>query len=259
MMLTKAIDFHCHYNSGALKEQETSVIYRCDMDFLRSERKRLGVVATFTSPFGPIIDSSTVVEENEKLRSLTQKFDDLFQWAVLDPRNELCFSQLEKLLASPKVVGIKIHSPYHKYPIREYADAIFGFANERGAAVLMHPDDIGGMVAYADRYPKMKLIIAHLGSTEHIDAIANARYGNIYTDTSGIASSKNNVIEYAIERIGADRIFFGTDTYSVAFQRGRIEFADISDTDKQKILFSNAIELLRSVGKENIATDILSN
>lgn len=252
MDLTKAIDFHCHYNSGAPKEQETSLIYRCDMDFLRSERKRLGVVATFTSSFASLIDSSSVIEENEKLRALAQKYDDVFQWVVLDPRSKDSFLQTERIFELPKTVGIKIHSPYHGYSICDYADDVFGFANERCAAVLMHPDNIGKMVEYADRYPQMKLIIAHLGSIEHIDAIAEAKYGNIYTDTSGIASSKNNVIEYAVDRIGADKIFFGTDTYSVAFQRGRIEFADIRDEDKQKIFFKNALELLSGIGKTEI-------
>ncbi len=256
MNLTPAIDFHSHFNSGAAKEQQTSLIYQCDADFLIAERKRLNVVASAVSSFGSVMDHTSVILENEKVGEICDKNESLFQWAVLDPRKEECFSQVERLLDSPRTVGIKIHSPYHGYPIAQYADAIFGFANEFGAAVLMHPDDIKGMVEYADRYTRMKLIIAHLGSLEHIDAIKMAKHGNIYTDTSGIASSKNNVIEYAVNQIGADKIFFGTDTYSVAFQRGRIEFSDISDIDKRKILFENAVGFLRNMGKAETAEKI---
>jgi predicted TIM-barrel fold metal-dependent hydrolase len=48
------------------------------------------------------------------------------------------------------------------------------------------------------------------------------------------------VIEYTVERAGAEKIFFGTDTYSAGFQRGRIEYARISDKDKENILYNNA-------------------
>ena len=104
----------------------------------------------------------------------------------------------------------------------------------------MHPEKITLMPMFADRYHNMNLIIAHLGSVEHVDAVAHAKYGNIYVDTSGNASVNNNVIEYTVSRVGSERIFFGTDTYSAAFQRGRIQFARIPDKDKENILYQNA-------------------
>ena len=85
----------------------------------------------------------------------------------------------------------------------------------------------------------MNLIIAHLCSAEHVEAIKNAKYGNIFTDTSGMDSRFNNIVEYAVEQVGSEKIFFGTDTYSCGFQRGRIEYARISDTDKENILYNN--------------------
>ena len=75
----------------------------------------------------------------------------------------------------------------------------------------MHPDKYEKMPMFANRYPKMKLIIAHLGSIEHIDAIQRAENGNIYTDTSGGASVNNHVIEYAVSKVGSEKILFGTD------------------------------------------------
>lgn len=75
---------------------------------------------------------------------------------------------------------------------------------------------------------------------EHIDAIVAPKLGNVYTDTSGSASVQNNVLEYAVEKVGADKILFGTDSYSCAFQLGRIAFAAISEEQKRKILSENA-------------------
>lgn len=91
----------------------------------------------------------------------------------------------------------------------------------------------------------MTLIIAHLGSVEQVDAAKRAANGNIYLDTSGNASSKNKVIEYAVSEIGSEKILFGTDTYAVGFQRGRIEYAMISEIDKQNILRYNALKLFK--------------
>jgi predicted TIM-barrel fold metal-dependent hydrolase len=43
--------------------------------------------------------------------------------------------------------------------------------------------------------------------------------------------------------VGAEKILFGTDTYSAAFQASRIAFARISDEDKRLILRENAKKL----------------
>jgi predicted TIM-barrel fold metal-dependent hydrolase len=103
------------------------------------------------------------------------------------------------------------------------------------------------MPAFADKYPNMKLIIAHLGNDVFMDAVAAAKHGNIYVDTSGSASHGNNVVERAVKRIGAEHILFGTDGYSSAFQLARIAWADISDSDKKKILRDNALALFPGV------------
>jgi len=73
--------------------------------------------------------------------------------------------------------------------------------------------------------------------------VAYARHGNVWTDTSGIASSKNALLEYAVGRIGSERILFGTDTYSPGFQRGRVDYALIDEADKRNILRHNALKL----------------
>ncbi|MBR6052040.1 MAG: hypothetical protein IKP68_12680 [Clostridia bacterium] len=44
----------------------------------------------------------------------------------------------------------------------------------------------------------------------------------------------------AAEKVGSEKIFFGTDTYSCGFRTGRIMFGGISDKDKENILCLNA-------------------
>jgi predicted TIM-barrel fold metal-dependent hydrolase len=99
------------------------------------------------------------------------------------------------------------------------------------------------MPLLADKYPDMKLIIAHLDSKEHIDAIANARHENIYADTSASGIGINNILEYAVNCVGSEKLIFGTDTYSYAYQFGRIALANISFEAKENILWKNAMKL----------------
>ena len=99
------------------------------------------------------------------------------------------------------------------------------------------------ILPFANRYGGARFIMAHLGGEAHICAVKNAKNGNVYVDTATKFSMKNQIIEYAVSQIGSERILFGTDTFSAASQRGRIEFSMIRDQDKENILCNNAKEL----------------
>ena len=148
------------------------------------------------------------------------------------------------MLKHEKCVGIKLHPVCHNYSLEEYGDKVFSFADQLSAIVQIHPEKGADyIVPFADRYTRARFIMAHLGGEAHIRAVRNAKHGNVYVDTSGMASLKNMIIEYVVSQIGSERILFGTDTYSAASQRGRIEFSMITDSDKENILWNNAKEL----------------
>ena len=242
----KAIDIHSHLNHGVdgdSVDPNLLGLSLSDLDFMLSENKRFSIGEVGYSTYAAVLSSDNIEKENDYLEELSDSTDEVYQWVVVHPMIENTFKQAERLLEKKKVLGIKIHSPMHKYDITEYADKIFSFANERGATVLMHPHKTPEMPRFADKYPDMKLIIAHLGSIAHINAIKSAKHGNIYTDTSGYLSGVNNIIEYAVDAVGSEKILFGTDTYSVIFQYSRIALARISHEDKENILYKNAIRL----------------
>lgn len=239
----KAIDLHSHCNAGLKNDVPETKVHLSNYEFLVSNYKNCGVIAGAFSYYAAVIATDEIYESNEKLFVQAQKEKELYQWLVLDPRQENLFSQIKEKIINNKVVGIKIHSPYHQYKLRDFGDRIFSFANELNSFVLMHPEtdkSILEMIDFADKYPKMNLIIAHLSSVEHVEAIKNAKHGNIFTDTSGSLSVRNNIVEYAVESVGSEKIFFGTDTYACGFQKGRIEYANIGEEDKKNILFNNA-------------------
>ena len=240
-----AIDIHTHLNHGAefdSRPEDYGKLYLAEAGSLLEEYKRTDILCGGFSTFDSVLSRKNVFAENEYMQKTAEKEERIFFWTVLDPLDKNSYLQAEKMLKSPKCLGIKIHSVCHNYDILEYGSEIFDFANGMKAWILMHNDKILSMPALADDNPDMKLIIAHLGTLDHIEAIKKAKHGNIYTDTSGMASNKNNIIEYAVENVGAEKIFFGTDTYSCGFQKGRIEYAGISDDEKERILYKNAKE-----------------
>ena len=237
------IDVHSHFNHGSPFDCADNEVHLNSLDFMESVYTRYNISQVGFSTYASVLSDKCVAEENLYLHKLIDEKERAYQWVVIDPRQEETYSQAEVMLRHPKVLGIKIHPSAHRYNVLDHAERLFSFANKHGTVILMHPQQISEMPSFADKYPDMKLIIAHLGSKEHIDAIERARHGNIYTDTSGGASSMNNIIEYAVERVGSEKILFGTDTYSYAFQFGRIALSALSVEDKERILWGNAMTL----------------
>lgn len=239
-MEIKAIDLHCHFNSGGIHDPKSNVFNNRELDFLLNEHHSANIFKTAFSTYESVMTSQNVLQENEKLLLISESNDEIYQWVVVDPRKDETLEQAHRLLKKPKVLGLKVHCA-HGYDISEYGDKLFSFAQEEKTTVLMHPTKISEMPSFADKYPGMRLIIAHLYGSDHVEAALAAKHGNIYLDTSGGDSVKNNIIEYAVSRIGSEKIYFGTDAYAAGFQYGRIAFSTIDDKDKENILYKNAL------------------
>ena len=247
------IDIHSHFDHGVPGDYQTiagegnRLTHTIALENLRQKYDTVGIGCACFSTYASVSSADRIPEENRYLHDVASTTPWGYQWVVVDPRQPETFDQAAEMLKNPKTIGIKIHPKYHGYDILEHGDKVFSFAHELGAVVQMHPAEIPRMPAYADKYPGMNLIIAHVGNESFLDAVAAARHGNIYVDTSGSASHLNHIIERSVQRIGAEHILFGSDTYSPAFQLARIAWADISDDDKKKILADNALRLFPGI------------
>lgn len=238
------IDIHSHFNHGSPYDTPQTQAHIRTLAHIRKDHGRFGIYWAGMSTYASLDHHPECVEEeNEYMHQLVQHTPWMYQWVVIDPRQPQTYDQARQMLSDPKVLGIKIHPSYHEYDILDHGDALFSFAQEQNAVMLMHPQHMLQMPPLADRYPGMKLIIAHLRTPEHVEAVAAARHGNIYVDTSGGGVSLNNILEYAVHRIGSQKILFGTDTYACAYSYPRIALADIPVTDKENILWKNALRL----------------
>ena len=240
----KAIDIHSHINHGSIFDSEEQPWESARIEKLSEMNKAANIETMFCSTFGAVLSDQVIEEENEYMFELSQKTGNVFQWVVIDPRQQNTFVQAERMLKNDKCIGVKIHPSSHKYDIEEHGDKVFSFVKDLKTVVLIHPKaDADYILPFADKYPDVNFILAHIWGKPHVDAIEYSKHGNVYVDTSGSASMQNGIIEYAVERVGSTRILFGTDTYSAGAQRGRIDYAQISETDKYNILRGNAEKL----------------
>jgi predicted TIM-barrel fold metal-dependent hydrolase len=110
--------------------------------------------------------------------------------------------------------------------------------------------DGGTFAELAKRYPEAMLICAHIaggGDWEWtVKAMRNAP--SVCIDTSGSVLDEGTV-EMAVRTLGADRVLFGCDL-SMTASVGRIRSAELSESDRAKILSGNMQRILarRRVG-----------
>ena len=195
------------------------------------------------------------VAGNESAAREVAQHSEVRQWVVVDPLKPATYEQAKKMLKLPSCAGMKIHPEEHRYPIKERGRELFEFVADQGVVVITHSGEEnslpGDYVEFADKYPEVRLILSHMGCgfdgdpTHQVRAIQAGKHDNMFVDTSSAASLTSNMLEWAVKEIGAEKIMYGTDTplYFSPMQRARIDYADLADGDKQRILRDNAIKL----------------
>jgi len=159
--------------------------------------------------------------------------------------------KIEKELARPGIIGLK---PYYamiglnRETRDQYIEAsIFDFLphhalevlNERQAWVTLHvpkagrlghPENLREVREIRNRYPRIVLVIAHLGrcytekqAREGILPLADDP--GIYFDTSAVVNPDSHRV--ALEAVGTERLLYGSDN-PIFFMRGRRQFTENS-------------------------------
>ena len=256
--LVRAIDVHAHYGEYrcAAYTELRNTFASGSLQTVLERARRADIELSFVSPIeavqGPKADP---VGANRRAMAEVAKIPEVRLYAVVDPTQPETFAQAHGMLGHPCCVGIKIHPEDHGYPISEHAEAIFAFAAEHHAVLQTHSGEKNSLpadfVPWANRFPEVALILAHLGhgwdhdQSHQVRAIQASRHGNVYVDTSSAQNIAPGLLEWAVREIGAERILFGTDTpsYFVPMQRVRVEAAEMGDREKEWIFRCNAIRL----------------
>ena len=180
----------------------------------------------------------------------------VFGYIFLSPnRIAESFEELECYANDPRFLGVKMYSgAYIGQPLNCPAHKKF---LERIAAkfprliILFHcgendPNNYPGILELARLFPSLKFIMGHMGSALWPQALAAAQQApNLYPEICAPVPARPRT-EDAVKAVGADRVLFGSDypVINPAYMLGTILGADISDADRQKILYENALRLL---------------
>ena len=256
----QAIDVHAHYGFYLADGNQPLVngFMSGSGAVVAKRASACGVGLTIVSPLAGLLPrgGADAVAGNEAAFREVPAVKGLLQYVIVNPLQPKTFDQARSMLKAPWCVGIKIHPEEHRYRISDYGEQLFSFFEEVGAPVMTHsgcPNSLpAAFVPFADRHPKARVLLAHLGNgagdNQRADlqvlAVQAAKHGNLWVDTSSGRSILPGLIEWAVKEIGAERLLFGSDTplYHVAMQRVRIEAAEITSTAKRLILRDNAVK-----------------
>ncbi len=152
--------------------------------------------------------------------------------------------------------GLKFHPWLQSFPANSaYLYPCLEVCSEYHIPVLFHTgtppySQPFQVMEQARRFPPVPFIIGHFGKLLFLDAVRSAELcPNVYLETSGAQVAD---ILFALERISAERILFGTDLPIGGAAAGKwnlekIRSAGLSEVQERAILGENAMRLMSEV------------
>ncbi len=262
------IDFHTHCFPDALAPKalaklsaHTDILPSTDGTVSGLKRKMLsdGVdisvvcnIATNAHQQRKVNDFAVAVNERESV---------LTALGSVYPESEEISTDLD-YLSEHDIRGIKIHPEYTSYYIDDPIwERVFSECSERNIFVITHagfdfisPDRIAAtperIARVLDKFPKLTLIAAHLGSNRCWEEVKNHLCGreNLYFDTAiiGQYGISPQLAREIIDAHGHERILFGSDTpWSEAIKEiNFIRSLGLSEESLEMIFHRNAERIL---------------
>jgi predicted TIM-barrel fold metal-dependent hydrolase len=250
------VDCHVHFPA------EDSVYREADVDRCLALAGRAGIdrlVYLFNTVDKGGVDPSPedVRRSNDLGIELATRHPDRFSaFCYLNPAHDLAFlmDEMERCLVGGPCVGVKLWISVYADDAR--LDPIMVRAAALGVPVLHHAwykatefafnESTPAQVAtLARRHPDVTIIMAHLAGGGARGVLDVRDCPNVLVDTSG-GQPVAGLVEYAVARLGADRVVFGSDwpIRDFAVQRARVEGAEVSEADRAKILGGTMARLL---------------
>lgn len=197
----------------------------------------------------------------EDVRDALKEFPDRFYGFFLaNPKEENVCDMLEKAVNDYGFVGVKMHPTFLAVPAddHELVYPIVERAKQLKICVMIHSDPFLygtpwqiGLLAMD--FPDVPVVMVHMGmvSIVFVDAAINMakRAPNLYLDTTGMSAESK--IAVAVREIGVSRVLYGSDApfRNFAYEMAKIDYVEIPEEDKKKILGENAKKLLESLGQ----------
>jgi predicted TIM-barrel fold metal-dependent hydrolase len=247
------IDFHAHvgpYYNMHIPDADAAAMVKT-MDLCGIDKAVISTTMSF--------DTDIVLGNTIMLDALAAFPGRLYgACAVSGNYPELSLAELERTMANPAVVMIKVHPWSTRCRLDDRRlTPILDYAAARGHFVLVHTwldaDPYGSQdlfAAVAAQYPAIKWLMGHSGGPfGSVHAVELAEKGeNIYLDLT-LSMCPAQQVEFFVREVGPERVIFGTDNPFIdpRPQIGRVALAGISDEDKAKIFGGNVRRHIRFV------------
>jgi len=239
----KIIDAHAHTGSFLFYDRvQDSDIYGI-LDRFNMEK------AVFSSSRALMDD---MVEGNRENYDFVKTDSRCYAYVVINPNQmKNAEGELKKYLGREKVVGVKMHPAQFNHPVNsKESKQLVKIIDSYGLPVLIHTEGIpvarpSDILEIAREYPRNKYIMGHMGNDCWKEAIETAAQAdNIYTDIVSTGSVYDQIGE-ACRRIGVERVLYGSDLtlLNPAMSIGLVMSAEISDEDRDKIFYHNALKV----------------
>lgn len=245
----KIIDLHTHLGKWFFPIQKTSVD-----DFLRIMDRNEIEVSVLSSTRSIVYDFQ---EGNKELAQAIGDQRNLLGYLFLNPNYlKESFDEMDKYLDDEKFVGLgelydqgyigsqTLDCDGHKRILERLLEK---FAQR---LVLFHcwgNSGVSRLSEVARQFPEINFIAGHMGTPDWEEAAERFReIENVYLEICS-SSPVRGKIETAVEAMGAESVVFGSDSSLInpAFVMGMVVDSEISEEDKEKILYLNAKRLLR--------------
>ena len=174
--------------------------------------------------------------------------------AYINPSHTDCVDVMRRCIEDHGMRGVKIHAAtfcddVRVNPIAEqaikYGLPILCHTFSKSMGQLDHESRGPQAENIGRRYPELKFIAAHIGANVYAMVKCIKDVPNVCVDFSGSIFRRDDV-EYTVKHLGADRVLFGSDMPGV-FENclGKAESAGLSDRDREKIYYKNAVRLFK--------------
>jgi predicted TIM-barrel fold metal-dependent hydrolase len=175
--------------------------------------------------------------------------------AWLDPkRGGKALAEFEELTGTYGFAGLKLHPLFDAYTANdEIVFSLVEAAGKKNLPVFIHsghppfslPWSIGQL---AELFPDVRIVMVHMGHGHGVyiqAALDMARkYDNLWLENSGMPM--HTKIKEAYERVGADRVFWGSDApfhhYEVEILR--TEVCGLSETQLEDVFYNNCAKFM---------------
>ena len=249
----RIIDTHVHHRWNDPEAPRPNVL----IDQLKGLAQRNGIGKVLLLSLGRGLSQEELQKRNDATLKLVEEDPDFFLGApYLNPEHDPEFIEQEAVrCVRAGCVGIKQHMD--RFADDPANDVVAKVAAELDVPIVWHawykksqayPNVSNGshIARLAERNPDTRFVMAHLTGVGRRGVQDVAHLHNVWVDTSG-CWAESGIVEYAVLQLGADRVVYGSDYIGrdYAVQLARVLDADISETDREKILWKNAAKLLK--------------